>query len=252
MTPMLLLAAGCFHVVQPRVALPDDPAPGAFPHEILDGVLKARVTPDGRVDYAGIQADRGDLDRYVAYLSAVSPHSDPALFPSQEDQLAYWINAYTALAITAVIDRPGLQTVIDDKVDFFYTTRYPLGGEKVSLYTLENGIVRKEFADPRIHFALNCQSGGCPTLPDTAFPARGLDAALDAEAREFANDPRKVDVAGDTLRLSQIFEWYADDFAAAGGAPEFVRKYRSDVPPTPAVEYIPYDWTLIAQDGRMP
>ena len=248
----LLLAGGCFHVVKPDVELPDDPAAGAFPHEILDGVLKTHVTPEGKVDYKSIQSDRGDLDRYTAYLAVVSPHSDPELFPTKDDQLAYWINAYNALAITAVIDRPGLQTVIDNKVDFFYTTRYLLGREKVSLYALENGIVRKEFADPRIHFALNCQSGGCPTLPDTVFPAQGLDAFLEAEATEFANHPGKVNVEGDKLRLSQIFEWYAEDFAAAGGAAEFVKKYRSDVPATPTVEFIEYDWTLIAQDGRMP
>lgn len=246
-----LVLAGCFHTVRPHVKVEPVTAPGTFPHEILDGVLSAHVR-DGRVDYRAIQADRAAIDTYVAHLAAVSPSSDPALFPTTDHQLAYWINAYNALAITAVIDRPGLGTVVDDKVDFFYSTRYLLGGEKVSLYRLENGIVRPTFRDPRVHFALNCQSGGCPVLPSRAFPADGLDAFLEAETRTFCTNPEKVRVEGNVVHASQIFEWYADDFESAGGALGFLRKYRTDIPEGATLTYIPYDWTLIAVDGGRP
>lgn len=247
-----VLLSGCFKTVRPDGPLPDPPAAGAFPHEILDALLKEHVTPEGKVDYKGIQADRAELNRYLGYVAVVSPHSDPALFPTPQHALAYWINAYNALAVTGVIDRPGLVSVIDNQLDFFVETRYVLGGEKTNLYTLENGIVRKDFQDPRIHFALNCQSGGCPTLPDTVFPPGDLDAFLDAEAKEFCNNPGKVRVEGDKLFLSEIFKWYDKDFEAAGGAAEFVKRYRGDVPANATIEFIPYDWTLIAQPDRGP
>ncbi len=251
MVPLLITTVGCFHTVKPRVDVEADFAAGGFPHEILDGVLAANVR-DGKVDYKGIQENRAELDRYVAFLGEVSPTSDPALFPTREDELAYWINAYNAIAITAVIDRPGLKSVIDDKIDFFYATRYVVGGEKLDLYKLENGIVRPTYADPRVHFALNCQSGGCPVLPSSAFPAKGLEAFLDEQARLFCNNPDKVKIEGSVVKASQIFEWYKEDFEPAGGALKFISKYRSDLPEGATLEYIPYDWTLIAVDGRGP
>lgn len=248
----LLFIAGCFHVVSPRerpaLAPPGEP----FSHAAFGDVLARFVDDRGRIDYARLARDRGDLDRYTAALAVESPDSHPDRFPDRPAELAYWINAYNALAITAVIDRPGLERVIDQKVDFFFWTRYPLGGTNTSLYHLENGIVRKRYGDPRIHFALNCQSAGCPALPRHPFPAQGLDAALDAASRAFASDPHKVRVEGRTLELSQIFQWYASDFDEAGGAEAFVRSYRQELPPTDEVSYIPYDWTLIAQPGRGP
>lgn len=248
---LLVLASGCFHVVKPPGALPETPEAGAFPHEIFDGVLREFVT-DGAVDYKSLQSDRADLDVYLGYIARVSPESHPELFPTRDDQLAYWLNTYNALAMTAVIDRPGLNTVVDNKIDFFYATRYKVGGRNLDLYRMENGVVRPDFEDPRVHFALNCQSGGCPVLPSTVFPAKGLDEALDQAARDFVNNPAKVKVEGDKLSISQIFEWYAEDFEAAGGPAGFIRKYRDDVPANPTIEYIPYDWTLIAKPGRGP
>jgi len=249
----LLLAAGCFKTVQPTNPADDLPAAGNFPHEIFDAALEGRVDEAGLVDYAAISADRSKLDEYVGYLALASPENHPELFPTREDQLAYWINAYNALAITAVIDRPGLVSVNDNKVDFFYATRYPVGGRKLDLYRMEKGVVRPTFDDPRIHFALNCQSGGCPRLPQDTFPSRGLDTVLDAVTTEFVTNPAKVKIDGTTVSVSQIFEWYAEDFESSGGAVGFVRKYRSDVPDGATLgPYIPYDWTLIAQPGKGP
>ena len=248
-----LAAPGCFRTIQPAERIDEAPAPGQFPNALLGEVLAARVDDAGLVDYKGIQEDRAGLDRYTSFVAAFSPADDPELFPSKNDKLAYYINAYNAYAITAVIDRPGLNTVIDDKVDFFYFTRYRLGKDKLSLFTLENGVVRPEFSDPRVHFALNCQSAGCPRLPAEAFDAAGLDEQLDGLTHEFVTNPDKVRVAEDgALEISQIFEWYADDFAAAGGAVAFINLHGGGVPADATVRFIPYDWTLTAQDGRRP
>ncbi|TVQ94722.1 MAG: DUF547 domain-containing protein [Deltaproteobacteria bacterium] len=248
----LVLAPACTRVVEPRGTPAVAPAGEPFSHEVFAEVLAASVDERGLIDYAGLQADRAKLDTYTATLAAESPASHPERFPTKDAELAYWINAYNALAITAVIDRPGLDRVIDNRIDFFWRSRYPLGDLKVSLYHLENEIVRKHFDDPRIHFALNCQSAGCPKMRQEPFPAMGLDAVLDAETRAFLQDPRNVRVEGDTLHLSQIFQWYPKDFAAEGGAEAFVRARLDDLPKTSELAYIPYDWALISQPGRKP
>lgn len=247
----LLTLAACVHSVVPDIAV-TAPAPGEFPHALLEQVLAAHVDVNGKVDYKSIQSDRTTLDTYVAYLAAVSPEHDPALFPTRNDALTYYINGYNALAITGVIDRPKLKSVIDDKLGFFVTTTYTMGARKLSLYTLENKVVRAQFNDPRVHFALNCQSGGCPRLPQHAFTVAGLDAELDAASHEFATTPSKVNVEGGVVHLSQICEWYAEDFAAAGGAVAFLNTQGAGLPTDAKVEFIPYDWALSTQDGRGP
>jgi len=244
-------ATACFHVVKPRQPVPDAPTE-SFSHATWAKVLSARVNDDGLIDYKGLQGDRSDLDAYVAQLASASPDSHPDLFKDDEAKLAYWINAYNALAVTAVIDRPGLGTVVDNKVSFFYSTKYPLGTTNISLYTLENSVVRGRFDDPRIHFALNCQSASCPDFPNTPFPADGLNETLEAATKEFMADSDNVRLNGDTVEISQILEWYAEDFESAGGSYAYVRKYRPELPKDAKVTYIPYDWTLIAQEGRRP
>ena len=102
-----------------------------------------------------------------------------------------------------------------------------------------------------MHFALNCQSAGCPVLPNRAFPVDGLQDFLDEATRAFVNDPKNVRVEGNELHLSQIFEWYAEDFRP-GGAAAFVRTWLDGVPADPTIVTIPYDWALIAQPGRGP
>lgn len=249
--PLLaLVVSGCVSTVAPRgTASPPDPGE-PFPHAILGEVLGRYVDRAGRIDYAGLAGDREQLDAYTATLAALSPDSHPDRFADREAALAYWINAYNALAITAVVDRPALQSVNDERYGVFLLTRYPVGGAPMSLYHLENGIIRKYYPDPRVHFALNCQSIGCPRLPREPFPEVGLDAALERATTEFLADPRHVRVEDDTLMLSQIFQWYAKDFADEGGPEPYVRARRADLPPTAQVAYIPYDWGLIVQPGR--
>ena len=153
----------------------------------------------------------------------------------------------------AVVKIKGLDSVGNRKVRFFYISRHDLGGERMSLYYLENSIIRGEYDEPRIHFALNCQSVGCPRLPNAAFKAEILDQQLEAVTSEFVTNSHKVRVGGDGVpEVSQIFEWFADDFAAAGGVLPFINANGGDVPENKGMRYIPYDWALIAQPGRGP
>lgn len=201
--------------------------PQTLSHADFDRVLQHFVNDKGRVDYAALQQHAGDLERYYSLLAAHSPDSHPELFPTEHDRLAYWINAYNAAAIqivlahypiTSVADvrRPWVFFFLPRKSGFFLFQRLTLGGATTSLYTLENRVIRKRFADPRIHFALNCASLGCPHLPQHAFHAADLEAQLDREARAFVAKARnvRVDHTTKTVWLSEIFKWYKKDFLA--------------------------------------
>lgn len=243
---------GCFSTVQVPEPLGAKLTveKGKFPHEVFDGVVKKHVDGQGRVDYVALAADRDDLVRYIGAIASVSPHSNPELFETKEEQLAYWINAYNAYVLFAVTERPRMVSVNDDKTDFFFFTEYRLGGESMSLYDLENEVVRKEFSEPRIHFALNCASGSCPELPPEAFVPARLEAQLARESKKYcASDNVKLE--GNVVKMSQIFEWYKADFEAGGGAIAFCRAWgRDDLPADGRLEYIPYDWSLNAQPGK--
>ena len=136
------------------------------------------------------------------------------------------------------------------KVRFFYKNRFQLGGSDISLYDFENKVIRP-IGDPRVHFALNCMARGCPRLPREPFRADMLDAELEASAQYFFSEDRNVKLEPDrkTVRLSQILQFYTDDFLKK--VPSLIacaNKYRQDkIPEGWKVEFIPYDWQLNSQ-----
>ena len=207
------------------------------------------VDGEGRVDYARI--DRAALEQLYAALAASSPKSHPDLYKTKHAKLAYYVNGYNLAVWKNVLQRlPKLKSVDDEKVSFFGLTKFSFGGEELSLHTLENDVVRKQFGDARVHMALNCASGGCPRLPRHAFTAEKLEEQLSAEARLFCNEKRNVDYdpAAKTVKLSKIFDWYKDDF---GKEPAkviaWINNYRAPdakLPEDAKIEYVDYDWTL--------
>ena len=247
---MVVGLIGCAANVPPP-AVPGQATPAA---ETADAawsrVLAARVDAQGRIDFAGLAGDRADLDTYVAWIAEVSPTSSPGSFGGPEARLAYYINAYNALAMYNVV-RSGVPFHQPrDKVRFFYNDRLLVGGQRISLYAFENDVIRP-LGDPRIHFALNCMVKSCPRLPREPFAAEKLEAQLDAAAREFLNDKRNVEPFPPrrVVRLSMILHWYEKDFLAkAPSLAAYVDRYRPE--PLPAgeeIEFIEYDWALNAQ-----
>lgn len=215
-----------------------------FSHARLARVLDRFVDEQGRVDYAGLGADRGDLEAYLALLAQASPSISPERFDSVAAKLAYYINAYNAFVLYGVTERPELVSVYEARLDFFVLTRYPVGSAQLSLYELENDVVRP-LGEPRAHFALNCASLGCPQLPRTPFTAEQLEVQLARETRAFCADPDNIRLNGDTVEVSQIFEWYSEDFEADGGPVAFCRKWgREDLPADAPLDFIPYDWAM--------
>ena len=267
-------------------SVPDASAAGSFSYSDLNTVLFKYVSPTGLVDYKGIIADPTAFNAFIAAVGKESPTTNAPAFPTKNDQLAYYINAYNAFAIKGVIDRPGIKNVDSVKLGFFVETKYTFdgagtievktgtlitggsvtkngtgtllfsvgntyGGATINLYNLENKV--RGYGDPRIHFALNCQSYGCPRLPNSAFDPAKLDTQLDGYAKEFVTNTKKVNVdSAGVAHLSHIFDWYAKDFTAGGGAIAFINAHGGSVPTDAKVEWIPYDWTLSAQSGKNP
>jgi hypothetical protein len=279
-TPLLLALAGCTAI--PPSAVPERPrleAPQTFSHADFNQVLQHFVDDQGRVDYAALKADSRDLERYYLQLTTYSPDSHPAFFPTDQSKLAYWINAYNAAVLKTVlryypiasveaIKPPFLLFFLPRKSGFFLFQRVIFGGKTTSLYFLEHGVVRKRFADPRVHFALNCASRSCPRLPQSAFTAEELHEQLDYEARRFVAEKRNVNIDHhqSTVWLSSIFDWYADDFLqwyrhhfpgepatllryiALYASPEHAEELKQATSYT--VRFVAYDWGLNDQDGQ--
>ena len=207
-------------------------------------ILRQHVLDDGRIDFVALRRDPADLDAYVAWVAAHGPATTPQLFPTPAARLAYYINAYNAVAMHYVVAserRPA------EKYRFFLLREFPIDGRPMSLYALENRLIRP-LGDPRVHFALNCMVRGCPRLPREPFDPMKLDAQLDRETRRFLDEPRNVQVDPPlgVVRLNEILRFYTRDFLAqAPSLVAYVNLYRAEpIPAEYRVRFIPYDWTL--------
>ncbi len=192
-----------------------------------DGVLAAVVDRDGRVDYDRLLAVRAELARFVGQLAAASPHSRPELFPAEEDRLAYWINAYNAFTLDAIVAEYPIRSVWKTRDgQFFQRRRHRAGGEALSLDDIAHEILRGGFKEPLIHFAINCGSNGCPPVRPEAYRGPGLRETLRrATATFLANEWNcRVDHDGRRIFVSRIFKMYAQDFAGAAGTREEYRR----------------------------
>ena len=204
-------------------------APGVqaqgFDHEHADwsGLLRQHVVllrqgQASQVRYAGFLAHRAVLARYLQRLSSVSRGSFDAF--TQAQQKAFLINAYNAFTIELVLTRyPDLQSIKD--LGRLWSSPWkprwiPLLGEVVSLDDIEHGMLRQRgvYDDPRIHFAVNCASIGCPMLREEAYVAQRLEQQLDQQTQRFMADRtrNRWSPASARLELSRIFDWYAEDF----------------------------------------
>lgn len=157
-------------------------------------------------------ADRERLQAFIDYLASL-----PVAQLTPMQQKAYWINLYNALTVRVILDNPGVASIREIESSWFSPGPWGLevvevDGSALTLDDIEHRILRPIFGDPRIHFAVNCASLGCPDLGAQPYLASNLDQQLDAATSEFINHPRGASIRGDTLKLSSIFKWYGDDF----------------------------------------
>jgi hypothetical protein len=203
-----LLAGPVSAAPQQASSLPLDYAP-------WDRVLKKYVTDTGRVDYAALKASPADLNQYVEQIASRSPVSHPQDFPTRESQLAYWINAYNALVMKAVVENWPTKSVsnLGKLYSFFWGRKFVAGGKEYTLNNIED-ILRKKLVEPRIHFAIVCASNSCPRLQREAYTPENTERLLDEAARFYVNEPRnlKIDVAHNRVTLPNILGHYHEDF----------------------------------------
>ena len=187
------------------------------------------------------------------YLKQVA-RATPATFKTDEERLAFYLNAYNALVIHGVLENWPIQSIEDvgPMRRFFRERNYKVAGATVSLHGFESRVIRKY--DPRLHFALNCASASCPPLSIEVYAADILDAQLDRATCMFiCNETfNRYDSETNTWKLSKIFEWYMDDFGGRDGVIGLLRNYSAvDFPDDVNLEYLPYDWGLnLSQNGN--
>ena len=258
----------------PYIALPV--ATESFDHGYADyAQLLARYVQGSGVAYAALKADRGALDRVTAQFDA--PAAREAGW-TREQRMAFWINAYNAFTLRAIVDAYPIQSrwftrqprnSIRQIGGVWTTPRWRGAGRSVSLDDIEHQVLRPGFKDARIHFAVNCASISCPPLAAEPYRADSLDAQLDAAARRYLASQEGLRLDGNTLRVSGIFKWYGEDFVAEyspivpGTRPPVERAILGVIvrfgPPDaavraqngePGIAFLDYDWALNETEPR--
>ncbi|WP_041693986.1 DUF547 domain-containing protein [Emticicia oligotrophica] len=242
---ILLAVSSCFAVNAPTSTA--DP----ISHEIWNGLLKKYVDAKGFVNYGGFKKDQAELRKYLSLLENNAPNERW----SKEEKLAYWINAYNAFTVQLILDHTDekIKSIKDigSKVKIpFVNTPWDIkfiniGGKKLDLNNIEHGIIRKDFDEPRIHFALVCAAKSCPPLRNEAFIASKLNQQLDDQGFDFLNDSYKNQVSAKEAKLSNIFNWYGGDFKDKMSVIDWANKYaKTKANKDAKISYMDYNWEL--------
>lgn len=224
-------------------------------HSAFDALLRAYVV-DGMVDYDAFKAS-GEFAAYLDRLAQV----DPAGLPEAE-RLAFWINVYNVYTIALINKHDERESIRNINKTVGLELKGPwheelvvAGSRRYHLDNVEHDIIRKQFKEPRIHFALVCAAMSCPPLRSEAYVGARLDAQLDDQARRFLLETpgqNRVDAPAKVVYVSKIFEYYEDDF---GGSDAAIGRYIARFHPEGAAKDLllsgsfrlvktAYDWTL--------
>ena len=241
--PLLWVFTGCRTA---KTVASDSPP---VSHEIWDQLLQKHVAENGQVNYQGFIQDSLEFNRYIELLKAGHPNDNNW---SPDQQKAYWINAYNAFTVQLIIRHYPLESIKDIAGSIpFVNTSWDLKfieieGVRYDLNNIEHSILRKEYDDPRIHFAIVCASYSCPTLRNEAFIAEQLDKQLDDQGRDFINDPRKNRIENaQKAELSKIFSWYGGEFKKKTTLIEYLNQFAdTKLEEDAEISFMEYNWSL--------
>jgi len=188
-------------------------------------LITAHPSGINRLRYGDVTAkDRQELGSYIDSLQGI-----PVSRLNRDEQMAYWINLYNAATVKVVLDHYPVSSITKIDLSSGLFGRGPwdaklleVEGEEVSLNDIEHRILRPIWRDPRVHYAVNCASIGCPNLQNLAYTAANLEVLLEKGAREYINHPRGASFQGNKLVLSSIYDWFQEDF---GGSEEGVLRH---------------------------
>lgn len=223
-------------------------------HQDWDDLLKTYVieAEDGvnRFDYGALKDNAGDVAKLDGYLASFESLDFDTL--NDNEQFAAWSNIYNALTIKHIVGRYPTKSIRSGYiVGPWKRVKTVVDGENVSLDHIEHGILRVEFSDPRVHYAVNCASYGCPNLRPDAWVAATLDEDLDDAARAYVNHPRGVTVRSrGGLQVSTIYKWFREDFGGSEqGVIDHLLQYAdeelaAEIRANADIKKHDYDWAL--------
>lgn len=222
-------------------------------HKPFDELLQKHVDSEGMVNYKGFLQDRKKLSLYLNMLESNSPKGNW----TRDQRLAYWINAYNAYTIELILRHYPVQSIKDIgsliKIPFVSTAWdvkfISIAGQEMDLNNIEHGIIRKEFDEPRIHFALVCAAMSCPKLQNSAYFPERLDEQLNNAGSEFLADPSKNEFkSSKQANLSKLFDWYGGDFKTEGTLVQYINQYAPiQLNSNAKIDWLNYDWSLNEQ-----
>ncbi|MCB9196680.1 MAG: DUF547 domain-containing protein [Flavobacteriales bacterium] len=209
-------------------------------HKEWNELLHTYVSKEGKVNYTGLVKEKIKLENYLSKLSLQYPTERW----DQNDIMAYWINSYNAYTVNLIVDHYPLKS-IKEITDAWSRKIIKVGTKNYSLDDVENLILRQVYADNRIHFALNCASNSCSKLRNEAYTGPKLEAQLEEQTKVFINENSQLNISKKELKVSQIFQWYKDDFKSEDSLVKFLNKYLYSPVDTGIVfKYSEYDWSL--------
>jgi hypothetical protein len=217
-------------------------------HQIF-GELLTKYNQEGHVDYAGFKRQEALLDAYLEGLAKIDPDS-----LSRNERFAFYVNAYNAWTIKLILSKyPGVESI--KNLGSLFQSPWKkkivkIRGTITTLDHIEHDILRPEFKDPRVHFAINCASKGCPPLYQEPFAGSQLEMQLNTVTRQFINNPGFNRLEGNVLYVSSIFKWFSEDFN--DDIIGFFEQYASDPLKNKIIQrrsslkikYLDYDWSL--------
>jgi hypothetical protein len=222
--------------------------PGDQATELWDQLLRSHVDAQGNVDYYAFKSD----PKFDECLAAFQDQHPDASWKKSE-KMSFWINVYNAFTVKLIVDNYPLESIKDlnpmisiPTVNTIWAKDwFQIGGEDFSLDRVEHKILRKDFEEPRIHFAVNCASYSCPVLRPEAFTAAKVDKQLEEQAINFINDPKRNQITKDRIDVSKIFSWFGSDFNNGQTLIQFLNKYsKVKIDEDAQVKFMDYGWSL--------
>lgn len=203
-----------------------------------DSFLKKNVS-NGKFDYQSIKNESALLNDILEIASKIDLTKE-----NTNTTKAFWINAYNLSLIKAIVNKYPVKAPTDI-TGLFDKTTFTIAGKKFTLNDIENKMIRAKYNDARVHFVLVCGANGCPPIINVAYLPETLEEQLNKQTKLALNNPNfiKVDTASKKVALSQIFEWYKDDFGK--NTIDFINQYRNvKIETKSKISYYAYDWTL--------
>ncbi|MEM7662432.1 MAG: DUF547 domain-containing protein [Pseudomonadota bacterium] len=218
--------------------------------EILAKYVTESADGVNRFDYGALKASAADSAALNAYIDSFASADLDAL--SRDEQYVLWVNAYNAVTVQHIIGRYPLRSIRSGYIiGPWKKVKTNVGGREISLNDIEHEVLRKDWQEPRTHYAVNCASYGCPNLKASAWEVATLEQDLTEAAAAYINHPRGVTVRGDgRLEVSTIYKWFKEDFGGnEAGVIDHLLEYAEQdlaeqISAKRDIRSYDYDWSL--------